>query len=91
MKMNEIMRASEANVRTQRVIDETNHLPEIYETISKGIENAIKRGKFSANIMSKYEIPDYVLDKLHNQLGYKCKRMCLGEGMIEKSMIIEWW
>ena len=84
MRMNEIMRASEANIRSQRTVDERNHLPEIFDAISKGIEGAIKRGDFHCNIVSKYEIPDYILDRLHNELGYKCQRMCISPELVEK-------
>lgn len=90
MRFNEIMHAREANTRTQRVVDEKNHLPEIFDLISSSINGAIRRGDFICNVMSKYDIPDYVLDKLRNELGYKCRRMTLGKPMINRSLIIEW-
>lgn len=89
MRFNEIMHAIEANTRTQRVVDEKNHLPEIFDAISESIEGAIKRGDFVCSVMSKYEIPDYVLDKFSNELGYKCRRMSLGDNA-KRSIILEW-
>lgn len=90
MRFNEIMHAREANKRSQNVVDEKNHLPEIFDLISSSINGAIERGDFICNVLSKYEIPDYILDKLNNDLGYKCRRMSLHEEVAKRSIIIEW-